>query len=370
MRKRYRMFRRGQVFWCQDNETGRQETLQTKERGIAERLLHARNEAQHQPFINLQIARAYLQASDPAVATRAWRLVMEEVTNSKRGDTQVRYVAAMRDAAFDIIRDRPILETRAEHFLRVLEAGTVSTNVFLRRLHNFALDMNWLPWPVLPKRRWPAPSFKDKRAITLEEHELIMAREPNPEWKAYFALLWQAGGAQTDVALLRAEDVDWSARVIAYQRKKTGASCFLSIGKQAEELLRQLPSAGPLFPRISQLHEKHRAKHFRRRCLGLGINGISLHSYRYSWAERAKSAGMPERFAMENLGHNSKAVHRTYARKAKVIIPALDAYEVAGGKGKLVPFPAIAVSDYTLPPAAPDNPLNSATNHATPIVTG
>ena len=211
MRKRYRMFRRGQVFWCQDNETGRQETLQTKERGIAERLLHARNEAQHQPFINLQIARAYLQASDPAVATRAWRLVMEEVTNSKRGDTQVRYVAAMRDAAFDIIRDRPILETRAEHFLRVLEAGTVSTNVFLRRLHNFALDMNWLPWPVLPKRRWPAPSFKDKRAITPEEHEIIMARESNPEWKAYFALLWEAGGAQTDVALLRAEDVDWPA---------------------------------------------------------------------------------------------------------------------------------------------------------------
>jgi hypothetical protein len=38
---------------------------------------------------------------------------------------------------------------------------------------------------------------------------------------------------------------------------------------------------------------------------------------RYAWAERAKTAGYPERFAMENLGHNSKAVHRAYARRRR-----------------------------------------------------
>jgi hypothetical protein len=30
---------------------------------------------------------------------------------------------------------------------------------------------------------------------------------------------------------------------------------------------------------------------------------------------------------MEALGHNSKAVHRAYARKAQVLIPSLDEYE-------------------------------------------
>jgi len=53
----------------------------------------------------------------------------------------------MKDKAFDLIRNLPILETHSAHFLRVLELGTVSTNVYLRRIHNFALDMNWLPWP-------------------------------------------------------------------------------------------------------------------------------------------------------------------------------------------------------------------------------
>ena len=32
------------------------------------------------------------------------------------------------------LRHLPILETRAEHFLRALEAGKVSTNVYLRRI--------------------------------------------------------------------------------------------------------------------------------------------------------------------------------------------------------------------------------------------
>jgi integrase len=59
----------------------------------------------------------------------------------------------------------------------------------------------------------------------------------------------------------------------------------------------------------------------------LGIKGVSLHSYRYAWAERAKKAGYPERFAQEALGHNSKAVHRAYARKAQVELPSLGEYE-------------------------------------------
>ena len=59
----------------------------------------------------------------------------------------------------------------------------------------------------------------------------------------------------------------------------------------------------------------------------MGVSGVSLHSYRYSWAERAKTVGYPERFAQEALGHSSKAVHRAYARGALVKIPSLEEYE-------------------------------------------
>jgi integrase len=70
-----------------------------------------------------------------------------------------------------------------------------------------------------------------------------------------------------------------------------------------------------------------RATEFKQRCDGLGISGVSMHSYRYAWAERARTVGYPERFAQEALGHNSKAVHRAYAKRALMKIPSLEDYE-------------------------------------------
>ena len=83
-----------------------------------------------------------------------------------------------------------IVETQAELILKVLQLGTVSTNVFLRRLYNFCMDMNWLPWPLVLKRQWPSVRFQDKRAITAEEHCRIVAREANSERKAFYQLDW------------------------------------------------------------------------------------------------------------------------------------------------------------------------------------
>ncbi len=48
-------------------------------------------------------------------------------------------------------------------------------------------------------------------------------------------------------------------------------------------------------------------------------------------------AGYPERFAQLALGHNSKAVHRAYAKKAQVTLPPLEEYERAQEQ-KIVPL--------------------------------
>jgi len=72
MKTRFRMFRRGNYFWSHDGETGKQETLRTKDKATALRLLHSKNEAYQQPVLNLQIARTYLTASDPEIGKRTW----------------------------------------------------------------------------------------------------------------------------------------------------------------------------------------------------------------------------------------------------------------------------------------------------------
>lgn len=66
---------------------------------------------------------------------------------------------------------------------------------------------------------------------------------------------------------------------------------------------------------------------FKQHCGGLSVQGVSLYSYRYAWAERALKCDYPERFAQQALGHNSKAVHHAYSRRAEVTVPSLDDWE-------------------------------------------
>ena len=77
--------------------------------------------------------------------------------------------------------------------------------------------MNWLPWPLLPKRQWPAVRFGDKRAITWDEHCRIVAHEQNAERKAFYRLAWHIGESQSDLAHLRAKDMDWQERITAQE---------------------------------------------------------------------------------------------------------------------------------------------------------
>ena len=328
MKQRYRVFLRPWgVYYCEDLVTKKQETLKTRDKDEAFRIVAARNENEEAPAFSLHLARVYWKAGDPAGASRTWQYVMDQIPKLKEGETQHRWLTAIKDKALDSVRKLVVLETQAEHFLKVLENGSVSTNIYLRRIHNFALDMNWLPWPVLPKRRWPAIKFKEKRAIKWEEHQAIVAREQNPERKAFYQLAWHLGAAQSDIAFLEAENIDWEHSVISFARKKTGSIALMRFDGEVAELLRSLPSDGPLFPYLRTVRAGDRATEFHQRCVGLKIKGVSLHSYRYAWAERAKTAGYPERFAQEALGHNSKTVHRAYARKAKVELPSLSEYE-------------------------------------------
>jgi integrase len=328
MKTRFRLFRRSNgIFFVQDNVTNKQESLRTRDGKAATRLVSARNEAHEQPAINRQIAKAYLMVSDPLASTRDWQYVMDSMGANKTGSTAERWRWAVKQKPFDIIRRVKLIETQPDHFLEVLKAGTVSTNVFLRRLHNFALDMDWIPKPIIPRRQWPKIKFKDKNIVTAVDHDKIIAGERNPEWRAYYDLLWHLGGAQSDVASVRAENVDWDMNVISFQRKKTGSIVQFHFGAMVGAILEKLPRAGFLFPRIARMRQADRGIAFTRRCELVGVAGVSLHCYRYAWAVRAKEAGYPERFAQEALGHNSKAVHRAYARKAQMKLPSLEDYE-------------------------------------------
>ena len=291
------------------------------------------NETERQPGISLGFARVYLNATDPKLATRTWQEVMDDIVAKKKDETRHRWETAIKDKNFECIRRLRVAETRPEHFDRTLADGKVSTNVYLRRIHNHSIGMEWLLKSVIPRLQWPKPVFKTKRAITAEEHAAIVLREQNTERRDFYELLWHTGAAQSDGACLLAEDINWETHTICFTRKKLKSRgtnlkpTLFRFSAEIEALLKRRPASGPLFPYLCTVRAGDRATEFKQRCDGLGISGVSLYSYRYAWAERALKCGFPERFAQQALGHNSKAVHRAYAKHAEVTVPSLADWE-------------------------------------------
>ena len=327
MKAKYTLFRRNGIYYSQDTATGQQKSLRTRDETDALKLIHARNEAHRQPVLNLHLARAYLTASDPAFVERTWQTVMEQLQSRGKASSRERYASVFKSPSFDALRHKKLLETTADDFFAVFKQNKVAINEFLKRLHNFALSLGWIALPIVAPYLWPKYEPKDRRGITRDEHAAVLAREQVAEWKLYLELLWETGAAQSDAANFKAEDIDWQTRTISYFRQKTGSLAQFTISKKLETVLSHLPTTGPLFPNLSTWSESDRASRFRRRCHKAGVSGVTLHCYRYAWAERAKVVGMPERFAQAALGHNSKAIHRAYAKKAVIIAPSLEDYE-------------------------------------------
>jgi integrase len=322
------MFRRGAVFYSEDRTSGQQKSLQTRDEAEAQRILQAKNDAVNQPLMNLVMAKTYLAAQDPKLITRTWADVMQVFCERGKAPTRMRHERVVRSRAMQFLQGKKLVETTADDFFHAISIGTNSTVPFLQTLHNDALGMGWIPSPILPRKRWPKTMKKLRRAITAEEHETVLAALTSAEWRLYLQVLWFTGASQTDGANLTDKNIDWTNRVLSYNRSKLEGRSLppacLVIGKGLEEVLRQLPKTGPLFPYLITRDDRRRADFFWKLCKRLKIEGVSLHSYRYSWAERAKVVGIPQRWAQAALGHNSKAVHDAYARNAMVVCPPID----------------------------------------------
>jgi len=266
MKNKFWLCQRGPVFYLLEVESGRRTSLRTTDRASAEQILRAKNEATGQPALALALGRAYFSTYNPKLTQRTWQVVVDEYCSRGQPQTQAMRRRKTRQKAFDPIRHKPLLETTAEDFMEVLRSSGVSVAYCLRGIHNLAVGLGWLPWPILAPKLWPPLRYKPKRGITSKEHERILAAERNPERRVYYALRWETGASQTDAALLTSENVNWETHTLSYRRQKTGSLACLTIGPRLETLLRGLPAKGPLFPRISATPANARAAEFYRRC--------------------------------------------------------------------------------------------------------
>lgn len=241
--------------------------------------------------------------------------------------TQQRKQHEFSQSRWDLLKRMPVSQTVGTDFLRLMQQGGQMTQVYLAALQTLAVDIGARTHLVLPKKHWPKIKHVKKRAITETEHRMLRSNLLSWRWRLFLDILWETGAAQSDAASFRIESL--RNNILQYHRQKTGQRAALRV---SDALLKQLEGAasgrteGYFLPSIQQMGAKDRASIFRRACNRTGITGVTLHSYRYAWAERAFEAGVPERLAMIALGHNSAAIHRAYAKNAKVVAPCLSAY--------------------------------------------
>ncbi len=64
MKNRYRKFLRGNVYWSHDGQTGKQESLKTKNPKEAVQILNVKNYPHLNAAFNLEMARTHLKFGD------------------------------------------------------------------------------------------------------------------------------------------------------------------------------------------------------------------------------------------------------------------------------------------------------------------
>jgi len=329
MQIQFRLFLRGSVYYSEDCRTGRQTSLKTKDENEARQLVQARNSAANHPAFNRAMARSFLSVSDGLLETRTWQDVMNRFCDRENPATKARHERFIKSKPMVYLRGIKLLETNSDDFFHAIKIGTKSTINFLQTLHNDAFGVGWILAPIVHPKKWPKKSKGKRKAISEEQHKTLVASFKSEEWKRYLETLWHIGASQTDCANLQASNIDWEKMVLTYDRQKLKGRelppASMAIGKSLGELLRKLPKEGPLFPHITTMNDRSRSCLMWKRSKRLNFEkGISLHSYRYSWAERAKKAGLSMRYAMAALGHNSKAVAETYAKGSHVICPSIE----------------------------------------------
>jgi hypothetical protein len=154
MKQAFRMFKRRGVYYIQNNQTGEQKSLRTADKNEAKRLFEARNQARQPAALNLELGKVYLRAADPRIADRVWQVAMDELSTHGKESSQNRCKREMASTPFNLIRNKPMIETTSEDLKAVLNRGGSATNNYLRRLHNLALGNGWIFGPIIPQRQW------------------------------------------------------------------------------------------------------------------------------------------------------------------------------------------------------------------------
>ena len=160
---------------------------------------------------------------------------------------------------------------------------------------------------------------------------MLRYRSRRNEYANWLIFMWFTGASNTDAANMKAGNVKWDEDVLEYKRGKwikpkdhAPVRVAIAKGGKFEKLLKSLPKTGNLFPDLSQIRKANRSRIFAKIIETLGIPKVTIHGYRFAFAERAKKGGMSAEDRMANLGHANYEMTSHYDKNAKVVPESIE----------------------------------------------
>jgi integrase len=259
------------------------------------------------------------------------RVTFEQIAADLRRDYRVRGLRTLNtlegrvthlkeffgdDPAIDInaMRVRAYQEHRIEHGAR---RSTINREVAaLHRMMVLAVRANILPQiPVFPERLKEPPP----RQGFFEHADFLAIRKHLPDdYRDVVDFAYWSGWRKSEISNLEWREVDLSDGVISLDpnRSKTGHGRILPLTGPLREVLERrralrTPQCRLVFHRDSEPIGDWR-KAWRHACRDAGLTGKRFHDFRRTAARNFIRAGVPERVAMELLGHRTRSVFDRY----------------------------------------------------------
>jgi hypothetical protein len=317
-------------------------SLRTKDKDQAELLFARKYGADVLPEENrkhLELGKAHLNLVDPGLTKHTWGDLYKSWANQKhlKSGTKERRRVEVTRGIFPLIKDKLLCDSTVQPLVMAWRENLgIYARETLRLIQNHGISLGWLMMPAIKPIHTKVYQCerRQNRAITQDEHDLILERLIDGANKVYpitrmthgfekhdyYQFLYLTGAAQSDGANMLASNINWRTKELVFHRQKTKERCAIAIAGALETLLRSLPKEGHLFPNMAAKTQNRRSQDFRMVRIALGLEGISLHSYRYWMAELFAKAGRPIRDAQIALGHSSKAVATAYAKHAKIAV--------------------------------------------------
>lgn len=163
-----------------------------------------------------------------------------------------------------------------------------------------------------------AKSNRSGQAAVLSPHQLTeLWAEMDEPYRLVTQIAYFTAARVGEVVSLERRDIRGDRIVYRASMTKTKTTKEASIPEQLRTILdaADLPSSGYLFPSSSSSgHVTTRAvdKHLRRSAELIGVDGVSLHSFRRSQATHLHLAGVPLRAIQRITGHATLAALERY----------------------------------------------------------